>query len=402
MSTEYPFIARDIYFSRVKPYIGKNIIKVFTGQRRVGKSYLQRQIMTEISKLDANTKVIYIDKEQFAFEFIKNAKDLFDYIESQKTEKNALFIDEVQEIEEFEKVLRSYYNDPAFDIYITGSNANLLSGELATLLSGRNIEIAVHPLSYKEFLLFHKLENTDDIFLKYLQFGGMPNLIHINLEEDIVQEYLVNIYHSILLQDVVKRNNIRNVSFLEKLVEYLADNVGSLVSAKKISDFLKSQKISITPNTVLDYIKYLEGSYCVNMVRREEIFGQKIFEVSEKYFFEDLGLRNAIVGYKFSDIGKILENVVYNHLVIAGYKVTIGVNGQYEIDFIAKKAGEIIYVQVCYLLQDEKTINREFGNLLIINDQYPKYVVSMDANFGKNTYKGIHHKSVKDFCFEIA
>jgi uncharacterized protein len=401
MKKENTLIKRDRYFAKIEPFIGTNIIKVLTGQRRVGKSYLMRQLINEVSEKSPDTKVMYIDKEKIEFDFIRNYVDLMDYITLEKGEKTALFIDEIQEIDEFERAIRSIYDDPSFDIFITGSNANLLSGELATYLSGRYHQIEVHPLSYAEFLRFHKKENNDETFEQYLKVGGMPNLIHINLEEEIVMDYLRNIYSTILLKDVIKRNNIRNVSFLENLVLYLADNVGSLVSAKKISDFLKSQRQSISPNTVLDYIGFLEKTYFISNVKREEIQGKKIFEISEKFYFEDIGLRNSVIGFRPNDIAKLLENLVYNHLKMAGYKVTVGVDGVNEIDFIAKKSGETIYVQVCYVLQDQKTIEREFGNLLRIKDQYPKYVVSMDKIIGKNTYQGIIHKSIRDFIFEL-
>ena len=394
-------IKRDKYFDKIEPFIGTNIIKVFTGQRRVGKSYLMRQVMNTISEKSPKTKIIYIDKEKIEFDFIRNYQDLSDYITKEKGKKNALFIDEIQEIEEFERAIRSIYDDPNFDIFITGSNANLLSGELATFLSGRYHQIEIHSLSYSEFLNFHQKENNDENFDQYLKIGGMPNLIHINLDEEIVMDYLRNIYSTILLKDVMRRNNIRNVNFLENIVLYLADNVGTLVTAKKISDFLKSQKQSIAPHTVLDYLGFLEKTYFILNVKREEIHGKKIFELNEKFYFEDIGLRNAVIGFRPNDISKILENVVYNHLKIAGYQVTVGVGGVNEIDFIAKKSGEIIYIQVCYLLEDQKTTDREFGNLLRIKDQYPKYVVSMDKIIGKNTYQGVMHKSIRDFVYQL-
>ncbi len=396
------YIKRPIYIDKIMPFIGKSTIKVLTGQRRVGKSYLMYQIIEQLKTINSDINVIYIDKERYEFDSIRNYEDLINYYQNHSTEgKNALFIDEIQDINEFEKALRSLYNLENIDIYITGSNANMFSGELATFLSGRYIEIQVNSLSYSEFLIFHQKINTPEVFIQFLRFGGLPNLIHLPLQENIVNEYLRNIYNTILYKDVIKRNSIRNVSFLENLVNYLADNLGSIVSAKKISDFLKSQQVSITPNTVLDYLDFIQNSFFIHKVKRQEIKGKKIFEIGEKYYFEDSGLRNAIVGFRLNEIQKLLENVVYNHLRICGYKVRIGVLGQNEIDFVAEKNNETVYVQVCYLIQEQATHDREFGNLLAIKNQFPKYVLSMDAPNDSNTFMGIHHRSIPDFLLEF-
>ena len=396
------YIERPIYMDKLNPFIGKSIIKVLTGQRRVGKSYLMYQVIDQLKASNSAINIIYIDKEQYEFDGIKNYEDLIKYYQNHAIEgKNALFIDEIQDIKEFEKALRSLYNLDNIDIYITGSNANMLSGELATFLSGRYIEIQVNSLSYSEFLMFHQKTNSQEVFMQFLRFGGLPNLIHFPLEESVVHEYLRNIYSTILYKDVIKRNSIRNVSFLENLVNYLADNLGSLVSAKKISDFLKSQQVSITPNTVLDYLDFIQNSFFIHRVKRQEIKGKKIFEIGEKYYFEDIGLRNAIIGFRLNEIQKLLENVVYNHLRICGYVVRIGVLGQNEIDFVAEKNNETVYVQVCYLIQEQSTHDREFGNLLAIKNQFPKYVLSMDAPVNSNTFMGINHKSIPDFLLEF-
>lgn len=396
-----PFINRDIYLQKVRPYIGKPIIKVFTGQRRVGKSYLMFQVMEEIKKNKPGCNVIFIDKEKNEFDFIKDYNDLLKFIkEKAEGKENSVFIDEIQDIEFFENALRSLYTEPDFDIYCTGSNARILSGELATYLSGRYVEINVYSLSYTEFLTFHNLQNNNHALQQYLKFGGLPYLIHLDLNEEVIFDYLNNIYASILYKDVIRRYNIRNVSFLESLINFLADNMGSIVSAKKISDFLKSQHIQISPNVILNYLSYLSNSFFIYKAKRQDIIGKKIFEIGEKYYFEDTGLRNSIAGYKTTDTGKIIENVVYSHLKINGYTVRVGVMANAEIDFVAEKQGERIYVQVCYLLQDEATIEREFGNLLTIKDNYPKYVVSMDEMFGKNTFRGIKHIHLKKFLSE--
>jgi predicted AAA+ superfamily ATPase len=287
------------------------------------------------------------------------------------------------------------------DIYISGSNADLLSGELATLLSGRYVEIRVHPLSYTEFADFFGLDYSDDTFSQYLKQGGLPGLLNVSGGEEPVNDYRKGILSTVLLKDIVARYNIRNISFLENLVRYLAGNIGSLVSAKNISDYLKSQRLAVSPNLVIDYLDHLCKAFFINKVQRKEIAGKKIFEVGEKYYFEDTGLRNTVSAFSQGDISGILENVVYNHLRIAGYQVFVGKKDHKEVDFIAEKDGETIYVQVCYLLAGETVMEREFGNLVTIPDNYKKYVVSMDKITAPNTYKGIEHKYLPDFCKEL-
>lgn len=397
------YISRPLYIEKIKPFIGKSMIKVLVGQRRVGKSYLLMQLKDLIIKQEPNTQIIYINKEQNEFSSIKNSDDLFNYLKEniKGSGKVALFIDEIQDIESFEVTLRDLVTRKNYDIYCTGSNANLLSGELATFLSGRYIEIKVFGLSYAEFLMFNKISDSVESFQEYLKFGGLPYLINLSNEISVAYEYLTSIYNTILLKDVVARFNIRNVKFLENLVEFLSDNLGSIVSSKKISEYLKSQKTNISTQVVIDYLGYLETSFLIFKVKRTGIEGKKIFEIGEKYFFEDVGIRNAIVGYKATDIHKILENIVYLHLRMAGYSVTVGVEGKKVIDFIAQKAGDKIYVQVAYMLTNQETINREFGNLLEIPDNFPKYVVTMDEISEVSTYKGIIRMHIKDFCLKM-
>ncbi len=397
-------IERPLYIDRLKPFIGKSLIKVLIGQRRVGKSYLLMQLRDLIKKQCPDTQIIYINKEQHEFSKITNSDDLFLYLQENVNEncKVALFIDEIQDIESFEITLRDLVTRGNYDIYCTGSNANLLSSELATFLSGRYIEIKVFGLSYTEFLVFYKLQDSVPTFQSYLKFGGLPYLINLSNEIQIAYEYLTSIYNTILLKDVVARFKVRNVKFLENLIAFLADNIGSIVSSKKISEYLKSQRINISTQVVIDYLGYLESSFLILKVRRTGIEGKKVFEIGEKYFFEDIGIRNAIIGYKTSDIHKILENVVYLHLRMAGYSVTVGQERDKEIDFIAQKAGEKIYVQVAYMLTNEGTINREYGNLLEIPDNYPKYVVTMDELTEVSTHKGINRMHIKDFCLKMA
>lgn len=391
-------VTRDAYINRVKPFIGKQIIKALTGQRRVGKSYLLFQLIEFIQLEDKNATVLYINLEDLAFSHIQNALELSEYVLSNQSEvgKTYVFIDEIQEVEGFEKALRSLVLKENLDIYCTGSNANLLSGELATILSGRFIEITVYSLSYSEFLIFHKLKDAQKSLEMYMKWGGLPYLIHLPKQDEIVFEYLKNIYTTIIYRDIVQRYALRNVRFLEQLIRFLADNTGSLFSAKKISDFLKSQRINIAPNQVQVYLHHLENAFIIHRVERYDIVGKRIFEIGEKYYFENLGIRNAIWGYRVEDRAKIVENVVYNHLVYKGFKVNVGVIQAGEIDFVCEREGEKLYVQVALTLNEEQTIEREFGNLLKIKDNYPKMVVTLDE-FTGNTYEGIQHLTLQHF-----
>ncbi len=392
------YIKRDQYLDRIRPFMQKDIIKVLVGQRRVGKSYLLFQIIDELlSRGLRKDSIIYINKELHEFESIRDYNDLLRYIkQTAKGKKAAIFIDEIQGIAQFEKALRDLHASGKYDIYCTGSNADLLSGELATYLSGRHVEIEVYSLTYPEFMLFHRLDNTEESLLKYLKYGGLPYLINLKLDDAVVYDYLKSITNTIMFKDVVARYSIRNVAFLERLVEYLADNVGSLVSAKKISDFLKSQKTNISPNVVLNYLHFLSAAFLIFKVQRSEIGGKRLFEINEKYYFQDCGLRHALVNYRLSDINKMLENVVYMHLRASGYTVTIGQLGSREVDFVCERKGEKLYVQTAYLIPDKKTWDREFGNLLRIQDNYPKIVVSMDkmTNAGE---KGVKHMHILQF-----
>lgn len=394
------YIQRLNYINKIRPFIGKQIIKVLTGQRRVGKSYLMYQLMDIVKEEQPSANIIYINLEQEAFIHIKTHLDLLDYLKDKLLENNLnyLFIDEVQDIDSFQLALRSLFADDKCDIFCTGSNAKMLSGELATYLSGRYIEFNIHSLSYTEFLFFHKLNNSQENLKKYLTYGGMPYLVNIGLNENLPFEYLKNVYATILLKDVVARENIRNISFLENLVFYLADNVGNLFSAANISKFLKSQRVDISPQLTINYLKALSNSYFVHKVVRSEIGGLKIFEIGEKYYFEDLGLRNTIAGFNQRiAIQKLLENAIYLHLVNSEYKVYVGKIGNNEIDFVAEKNGTKIYIQSAVQLTDESTIKREFGNLLKINDNYPKYIVTLNDFYMGTNYEGIKQINLSEF-----
>lgn len=376
----------------------KSIIKALTGQRRVGKSFLLYQLIETIRQEDPTVHIIYINKEDFEFEYMQTAKDLYDYIASKHIDGayNYIFIDEIQDIAGVEKALRSLLLDEYNDIYITGSNANLLSGELATYLSGRHIEIKVYSLSYPEFLEFHKLNDNTESYDKYCKYGGLPYLINLPLKEETANEYLKSVYNTIVFRDVVARYNLRSTSFREKLIQFLSENIGNLFSAKGISDYLKSQHSTVSVNQVQNYVTYLTNAFLIHKVPRYDLTGKRIFEIGEKYYFENMGIRNIIVGYRINDRAKLLENIVYNHLLYKGYKVKVGIQGTQEIDFICEKEQEKLYIQVALRLDSEKTVDREYGNLLKIQDNYPKIVISEDE-FSGNTYEGIRHYTIRKF-----
>lgn len=395
-------ITRPQYTERIAPFIGKNIIKVLTGQRRVGKSCLLQQISNHIRQIHPEAKVLFINKELSAFSYIKTNEDLLTEVSEAFSHTPAdncyLFIDEVQDIQDFEHALRSLLAEERCDIYVTGSNATMLSGELATYLSGRYVEFHIHSLSFSEFLQFHQLQPNNESLRHYLTFGGLPYLANLPLDADISFEYLRNVYSTILLKDVVKREGIRNVDFLESLVEYVADNVGNLFSANNISRYLKSQRINISPLQVINYLKALGDAFLVNRVSRIDIAGLRKFELGDKYYFEDIGLRNCYLGFSLQrDIHKLIENAVYLHLHSLYSKVFIGQQGEKEIDFVALGSDTRIYVQATFQMGDEQTRQREFGNLLSIPDNYPKYVVSLDEWTSGSNYEGIHHLHLLDF-----
>ena len=394
-------IVRQHYLSKVEKYLGKDMIIVLTGQRRVGKSYMLKMIR-DIKAKDKNNNVIYVDKEKKGFDHIKTYQDLNAYIDAhyQTGKMNYILIDEVQEIEDFERSVRSYRTEPDAEVIVTGSNAKMLSKELSTIIGGRYKEIHVQSLSYKEFLQFHNFQDGDDALAKYIQFGGLPGLVKMGLNEDDAMEYQKDVLNTVLLKDVISRNNIRNVPFMEKLTSFIADNIGKIISASSISKFMKSQGTSVSPDTVIDYTQYLEDAYIINRVNRYDIHGKRIFESNDKFYFEDHGLRNAQAeGTREGDIEKIIENIIYQHLMGLGYKVNVGQLQAGEIDFVCtKKAGaKRIYIQASYIIANDETREREFGNLRNIKDNYPKYVISMTPGVIRNDDNGITHLHLRNF-----
>ncbi|MBQ9561494.1 MAG: ATP-binding protein [Prevotella sp.] len=394
-------IARQKYIERVQQWLGKGLIIVLTGQRRVGKSCLLKLLAASFSN-DSN--VIYIDKEKREFNTITNHEELSDYIEERikRNQRNVIMIDEVQDISEFEHSLRSYYSEPDTDIIITGSNAKMLSSELTTLIAGRFKEIYIQPLEYTEFLQFHTLEESESSLSSYIEYGGMPGLASVGLDKSMATDYLNDIYSTTLLRDVVMRNEIRNVSFLDKLVRFMADNEGKLFSANNISKYMKSKGDTLSPSIITNYQRVLSEAFMIHRVSRFDIHGKRIFETNDKYYFEDHGIRNAIAGgTREGDIEKVMENIVYHQLVRMGYDVHVGQLQAGEIDFVCTKpTGDRVYVQVAYIIADDATREREFGNLRKINDNYGKYVISMTPLVSRNDNNGITHLHLRKFLVE--
>ena len=394
-------INRQYYTELITPFINKNIIKVLTGQRRVGKSCILQQLRQQILESAPNANIIFINKEYEEFSAIRTSEDLSAYIipRLHPDVTNYLFIDEVQDIQGFEHTLRSLQAQDSCDIFITGSNATMLSSELSTYLAGRYIEFHIHSLTYQEYLTFHRVEASTQSLRNYLTFGGLPYLSNQPQQQEIVFEYLGNVFSTILLKDIVKREGIRNVDFLESLVLYTADNVGNLFSANNISRYLKSQRVNISPLQVINYLRSLQQAYLIHKVRRIEVAGLKMFENGDKYYFEDLGLRNCHLGFNLQrDIHKLIENAVYLHLLHCRFEVFTGQqSGGREVDFVARRGDMIIYIQATYLLSDDTTRQREFGNLLAIRNNYPKYVVSLDEWISGSITDGIQHLHLATF-----
>ena len=391
---------RPDYCERIERIFGRGVIVALTGQRRVGKSCIMRYVKDKIAQ-DPGNHVIYINKESTSFDEIASYQDLDRYVLAHLAEgkNNYLFIDEVQEISKFEKSLLSFHSEGRCQIMITGSNAKMLSSELSTLLRGRYVEYRVRGLSYIEFLQFHQLEDSDSALMQFLQFGGLPQLRLFGLDNmDLIEDYLNNVFNTIVLRDVVERERIRSTALLRTLVKFLADNVGKIFSARSVAAFLKGQNVDASSNVILSYLDYLCNAFVIDRVSRYNIHGKRLLEMGDKFYFEDLGIRNVIIGgNRRFDIEKVIENAVYRHLVRLGYKVNVGQLYRSEIDFVAENRESIIYVQVAYLLKSQETVDREFGNLKLIKDSHPKYVVTMDSLYDNVNDEGIKHIHLRDF-----
>lgn len=396
---------RELYIEKIKPFINKDIIKVLTGIRRSGKSVMLKLIMEELKQNKIDEKqFININFENLINRELTTADKLHEYILKKASEikrKCYIFLDEIQEVKDWEKCINSLRvnEEYDFDIYITGSNAKLLSGELSTYLAGRYVEFVIYPFSFKEFLETLKSIQQDvstrEAFQKYVKFGGMPFLYNLAFEEEASLQYLKDIYSSIILKDITQRNKIRDTDLLERVISYLIMNVGNNFSATSISKFFKSENRKVSVETILNYIKAAEESFLIYRVSRDDLIGKKVLNVNEKYYIADHGMREAILGSNQRDINQIFENIIYLELLRKGYNVRVGKVDNLEVDFVCTKGNEKIYVQVAYLLASSETIEREFTSLEKINDNYPKYVISMDEfDMSRN---GIIHINIIDF-----
>lgn len=395
-------IVRNSYLSHIISHLNRGMMIILVGQRRVGKSFMLRQVRNWLDENRPTATVVYINKELLEFSHLTNATELYDYVAPNFAEggDNYLLIDEVQDIEGYEDALRSLHAEERCQIVATGSNAYIFSSELSTRLAGRYIEIPIYGLSYREFLEFHGLADSDESLSDYLRVGGLPGLRLYDIKDEIhVRDYLQGVYNTIMMRDVISREKIRNVHFIENLSRFIADNDGKLISTNSIVRFMKSQGEKISETVTSAYIGYLCKAFIINAVARYDIHGKKLFEMIYKYYFADHGLRNYLCGFNLrSSIEKVMENVIYLHLLAQGYKVNVGILRAGEVDFVATKGGKTLYVQVTYLLASEDTVKREFGNLAGIKDNYPKYVVSMDPISGELAeYPGIHHVHLRDF-----
>lgn len=376
-------IKRKQYLDQIRPFIGKDIIKVIVGLRRSGKSVILEQLKEEIGSNNS----IYLNFEDISNQPLCTASSLNSYITSiidKETECYYLFFDEIQEVKDWEKVINSLRVSHNTDIYITGSNSKLLSGELATYIAGRYVSFTIYPFSYKEFLQTSNNLSFED----YIKQGGMPFLSSINYDFRFSKQYLQDVYHSVVLKDIVKRYKIRDVDLLERIIVYALANIGHCFSATSISKFLKSDRRKVAPETVLNYLRACEESYLLCRFKSYDLIEKKALSVSEKYYVSDHGLREAVIGSNLTNIEIILENIVALELLRRGYDLQVGRIGDREIDFVAGKEGKKIYVQVCYLLLEESTIDREFRSLLDIDDNYEKYVLYRHSSF-QGDYKGI-------------
>jgi predicted AAA+ superfamily ATPase len=396
-------ILRERYIKRITPFIGKPVIKVITGIRRCGKSTFLKMICNTLTESGvAPGNIILINKDSLEFDFISNYLDLNNYVKNRIINipgKIYLFIDEIQEIEGWEKAVSGFLADNTADLFITGSNSKMLSSELATYISGRYIEIRMYPLTFSEFLQFRQgkgSENIDQEFGMFMKYGGFPGIHHMEYEDEVIEQYVNSLYNTILLKDVVARNGIRDIALLEKIAKFTADNCGNITSSKKIADFLKSQKVSGSVDTVQNYLQMLTAAFIFSKVNRFDIKGKRILEIHEKYYSGDIGLKHILLGYKTGDISGHLENIVYLELLSRGFKVEIGKYIDQEIDFIATKGNELTYIQIAYLLHDQKTIEREYRALEKINDNHPKLVLSLDKFHDPNR-SGIQWKNLIEY-----
>lgn len=395
-------IPRPQYIEKIAGLINRGMMLILVGQRRVGKSKVLELFKDWLNQNRPKANVVYINKELQEFRNIVTAEQLYDYVVERLTDgtENYLLIDEVQDIENYEDALRSFHAEDRCQVIATGSNAYIFSSELGTRLSGRYIEIKIYNLSYLEFLQFHGMEDSAEAIMHYLKMGGLPGLLAFKPEEHSqITDYLEGVYNTVLVKDIVTREKIRNVTQLENVIRFVADNIGKQISVTNVVKYMTSNGEKISDETVSNYLKYLQDAFLAIPVKRFDIHGKKLLESNNKHYFSDHGIRNFLCGFNIrGSIEKVMENVVWNHLRRQGFEVTVGILRATEIDFVATKADKRIYIQVTYLLASEETIKREFGNLEAIRDNYPKYVVSLDpVSGGFSEYPGIEHVNLREF-----
>ena len=396
-------IKREIYMKRIRPFIGTDLIKVITGIRRCGKSVMLDLIKQELEESGTDpSRFISINFEDMRYEHLHTARALHDEIRERAagiSERLYLFFDEIQEVDGWEKCINSLRVSMDCDIYITGSNARLLSGELATYLGGRYVEFVIYPFSFSEFMELYRQTapetSAPQCFQKYLLCGGMPYLSNIRYEEEPSRQYLTDLFNSVQLKDIVRRNSIRDINLLERVISCITVNVGNTFSAASLVKFFKSEHRTVAAETVMNYIRYCCDAFLFYQIRREDIKGKQLLASNEKYYIADHGIREAVFGGNMRDINLILENIVCMELLRRGYTVTVGKSKNKEIDFICHDRNEKIYIQVTYLLASEETIDRKFSVYDSISDNFPKYVVSMDEL--DMSRSGIKHRNIRDF-----
>jgi uncharacterized protein len=397
---------RDLYLNQLIQFRDKKLIKVITGLRRSGKSTLLSLFENQLIASGVDSKhIIRMNFESFEFDEITSYKELHEYIKERIIDRNTkhyILLDEVQQVSSWERVINSFLVDANVDIYITGSNAYLLSSELSTLLSGRYVEIKMQPLSFKEYLEFLKSDkemSLQEKFNQYLQYGGLPTVVELLDYPDTIGPFLEGIYNTVLMKDVIERNGVRDAALLESILKFISANIGSIVSTKKISDYLTSSGRKTTSDTIDNYLKMLENAFIIYKANRYDLKGKMLLKTLEKYYIVDIGIRNRLTGLRNTDYGRVLENIVYLELLRRGYEVTIGKIGSLEVDFVASKTNEKIYYQVSAAIMDEKTRVRELRPLESISDNYPKYILTMDQTVF-NDYSGIRVKNIIDFLLE--
>ena len=397
------YIFRNKYIEKIKKFIDKPIVKILTGMRRVGKSTILNIIKDQVLKDVPNENKIYMNFESFEFFDIKDANALKEYLSEKLKDKEGkvyFFFDEIQLVKDWEKVINGLRVSYNCDIYITGSNSKLISGDLATLLAGRYVEFEIQPFTFDEFSEIYRSSNLnpEELFQKFIKIGGMPGLKYFNLQEEVSQKYLNDIYNTVLVKDVLNYNNIRDVDIFNRILSFAMQNIGANFSASAIRNYLKSENRNISVDTVLNYLEYCNKAFVLKKVPRYDLGGKKLLKVDEKYYLTDHGFRQSMGFSNVKDIEKTLENIVYIELLSRGYHVKIGKVKDREIDFVAKKGEDVSYFQIAYLMENEKTRNREFGAYDLVTDNYPKYVLSMDKlDFSQ---RGIVHKNIIDFLLE--